>query len=141
VNDGATWPVGGGADYFQKFYQLQEAMHPHNFVLEAWISGGVILAFTALPIFVVPVALAYLRLLARRPVPIDVFAVALFFLILSLKSTAFTSNWLLALSLPFFVDLRQTHPIHVHADDIVAEPAPMPTSRTVDVLDPTLIED
>ena len=88
-----------------------------------------------------PVAKAYWQLVWRREVDREVFALSLYFLLLALKSTAFTSNWLLALSLPFFVQLRQTRPIHVHADDIVAEPAPMPTPRTADVLDPALIED
>lgn len=108
ANDGATWLIGGGADHFQKFYQLPEAMHPHNFVLEAWVSGGIVLAAATILIFVVPVVAAYARLLLGRRVPVDVFAVALFILILAAKSTAFTSNWLLALALPLFVHLRQS---------------------------------
>lgn len=121
ANDGATWLVGGGADYFQKFYRFPEAMHPHNFVLEAWISGGILLAIATFIIFVAPVAMAYWRLLTNRPVALDVFAVALFVLILAAKSTAFTSNWLLALVLPFFVYLRETN----SSQPSISQPKPL----------------
>jgi len=113
--------VGGGADYFQKFYRFPEAMHPHNFVLEAWISGGILLAIATFIIFVAPVAMAYWRLLTNRPVALDVFAVALFVLILAAKSTAFTSNWLLALVLPFFVYLRETN----SSQPSISQPKPL----------------
>jgi hypothetical protein len=56
-----------------------------------------------------------------------VFAIALFVLILSLKSTAFTSNWLLALALPFFVYLRETNSFrvrsHVSQPPLLAPPS------------------
>ena len=107
-SDSATWLFGGGADYFQKFYELPEAMHPHNFVLEALISGGILLAVAVILLFVMPVLKGYVRLLLRQTINREALAISMFVLILALKSTAFTSNWLLALALPFFVYLRQS---------------------------------
>ncbi len=106
-NDPFTFFFGQGANYFQKYYQLPEGMHPHNFILELWISGGIILAIISIAIFVLPVLKSYRRQVLGQGTNKEVFALCLFFLVLSLKSTAITSNWLLALALPYFVFLRE----------------------------------
>lgn len=107
LSDPFVFFLGGGANYFQVSHSLPESMHAHNLVSEAWTSGGVLFSLFTFTVFIWPVIRAYIRLIYRLPVDKTIFALSLFVLILSMKSTAFTSNWLLALSFPFFLYLSR----------------------------------
>lgn len=98
---------GGGGNYFQLAMGYDESNYPHNMFLEGWLSGGIVMLGVMVWIFVWPVVRGYIRALTGQPVNRLNFGLCIFFVLIFSKSGTINTSWVLALLLPFFIDLRK----------------------------------
>ncbi len=128
--------VGGGLNYYQKYWSLTSGTYPHNIVLEGLISGGLGLMLSLLACFIYPVAEAYRRALFGKLAKEDafMFSLAVLLTIIALKSGSLLTFWGHAIFLCIFLDLlrRKTVPQHSRQpfpQSMARPPQPHPVRR------------
>ncbi len=93
-----TIVFGGGVNAFQAYFSETAGFHPHNILMESWITGGLFMCIAVSWIYVRPVTIGIYRACFQKNINSDYYnlAVAVFILIVNLKSGTIVYMWVLA---------------------------------------------
>ncbi len=99
--------IGGGINAFQAHYNLSSGLYPHNILVEACITGGMLMLFAIVWIYVRPIFMELVRAWAGRSTFEDryVLAFAVFLVIVMLKSGSLVDMWTLTIFTCLFMKM------------------------------------
>ncbi len=99
--------IGGGINAFQAHYNLSSGLYPHNILVEACITGGVLMLFAMIWIYVRPIVIELARAWSGRSTFEDryVLAFGVFLMIIMLKSGSLVDMWTLTIFTCLFLKM------------------------------------
>lgn len=94
----STILVGGGMNYFQYYWNFPLGKYPHNVLVEALVTGGIPLLALLLVVYVLSLVRPLLQVMRNNASADERIALslALFLLLISLKSGSLLSFWMLS---------------------------------------------
>jgi hypothetical protein len=95
LDDPITVLFGGGLNYFQSYWSFPSGRFPHNFIIEALISGGIPLCLIYVQLYIYPV-FSTLIMAWRMRLPWETrvcLSLAILFVVVALKSGTLLSSW------------------------------------------------